>query len=150
MKEEDFSVSYCYTAAEDLVFFFFWLYFAVVTAVLDGGEETTKDIVTFITTLLSLVTAVYKFNAKGAKLDLRAKTIYFLPDKKKPKNLSDIKKIVHCVRKKGRDEVKVYINNSASKDFMISKEDYKDFASRISRLNPDVEFIDQPYESDWC
>lgn len=149
MKEEDFSVSYCYTAAEDLVFFFFWLFFAVVTAVLDGGEETTKDLVTFITTLLSLVTAVYKFNAKGAKLDLRAKTIYFLPDKKKPKNLSDIKKIIHYVRKKGRDEVKVYINNIAPEDFMISKEDYKDFASRISRLYPDVEFIDQPYESQW-
>lgn len=150
MKEEDFSVSYCYTSVEDWIMIFMWLGMAVVTAVLDGGEETTKDLVMFITTFLSLVTAVLKFNANGVKLDLRAKTIYFLPDKKKAKNISDIQEIVHCVRKKGRDEVKVYINNSASKDFMISKEDYKDFASRISRLNPDVEFIDQPYESDWC
>ena len=150
MKEEDFSVSYCYTSVEDWIMIFMWLGMAVVTAVLDGGEETTKDLVMFTTTFLSLVTAVLKFNANGVKLDLRAKTIYFLPDKKKAKNISDIQEIVHCVRKKGRDEVKVYINNSASKDFMISKEDYKDFASRISRLNPDVEFIDQPYESDWC
>lgn len=144
-KEEDYTVTYCYTSTGDWLIIFIWLFFAVIIAVLDTGKETVKSVFTFLTTLLSLITSVLKINAKGVRLDFRAKTIIFLKDKKKPKNISDIQKIVHIVSTKGRDKVKVFIEASASKDFNISKEDYKDFRSRILQINPDIEIIDEPY-----
>lgn len=148
-KEEDYSVSYCYTSAGDWVAIFMWLSFTVIIAVLGTGKETAKDFSAFLTTLFSLVTAVLKINAQGVRLDLRSKTITFLKERKKPKNISDIQKIVHVASPKGRDEVKVYIDASAPKDFKISKEDYKDFTSMISRLNPDISIVDGHYDEKW-
>lgn len=148
-KEEDYTVTYCYTSTGDWLIIFIWLFFAVIIAVLDTGKETVKSVFTFLTTLLSLITSVLKINAKGVRLDFRAKTIIFLKDKKKPKNISDIQKIVHAVSPKGRDKVKVFIEASASKDFEINKEDYKDFTRRISSLNPDIKIIDEPDDEKW-
>ena len=105
-KEEDYTVTYCYTSAGDLVTIFLWLSFSVITAVSDAGEETAKGVFVFLTTLFSLVTAVLKVNAQGVRLDMRSRTIIFLKDKKKPKNISDIQKIVHAVSPNGRDKVK--------------------------------------------
>lgn len=148
-KEEDHSVSYCYTSAGDWLTIFMWLSFAVITAVSDAGEETAKSIFVFLTTLLSLLTAVLKINAQGVRLDFRSRTITFLSEKKKPKNISDIQKIVHTISDKGRDEVKVFIDAYSPKDFKIAKEEYKDFISRISRLNPGIEIVDVPYDERW-
>lgn len=144
MKEEDYTVSYCYTSAGDWAMIIFWACTAITMAILDPGDGTVKGAATFLTTMLSLVTAVLKINAKGVKLDQRSRVITFLPDKKKPLNISDIQKIVHTTHDKGRDEVKVFIAAYAPKDFKIAKEDYKDFTSRISRLNPGIEIIDEP------
>lgn len=145
-KEDDYSVSYSYTSAGDWIMMFMWLSFAVITAVSDAGEETTKSVIVFLTTFISLVTAILKINGQGIRLDLRSKTITFLLEKKKPKNISDIQKIVHVISTKGRDEVKVYFEASAFKDFKISKEEYKDFISRITRLNPDINVIDKSFD----
>ena len=148
-KEEDYTVSYCYTSAGDWLTMFLWLSFAVITAVSDAGEETAKGVFVFLTTFLSLVTAVLKINAQGVRLNFRERTITFLQEKKKPKNISDIQKIVHVVSPKGRDEVKVYFDESAPKDFKISKEEYKDFISRISKLNPDILIVDETNNERW-
>lgn len=148
-KEEDYTITYCYTSTGDWLMVFIWLSFAVITAITDAGEETAKGVFVFLTTLFSLVTAILKVNAQGVRLDMRSRTIIFLKDKKKPKNISDIQKIVHAVSPKGRDKVKVFIEASASKDFEINKEDYKDFTRRISSLNPDIKIIDEPDDEKW-
>ena len=142
MKIDEYTVSYCYTSIMDLVVILFWLCIAIIYALFKPDSGT--DIITFISGMMSLVTAMLKINSHGLKLDMRSRTITFLSEKKKPKSVSGIKRIVHHVRAKGRDEIKVFINAAAPKDFMISKEDYRDFASRISMMNPNTEIIDVP------